>query len=156
MKQNEVKEILNEINVVYGDKRFPLTAQVGNVWMKYIGECNYKWTCEAVRMFVEESEYAPTIADILKNYKQVRNEHMENSFAIWEEYKKVIQDIGSQFDTPEFLKLYKKKIDETDLKKAKYITAIFADLSYQQSLPEFSKQADISPYEVLKELYVDE
>ena len=50
MDKKDFLGIMQELNVVYGDRKFPLTEQTLNVWNKYLGKCE-KEVFEKAKIF---------------------------------------------------------------------------------------------------------
>ena len=71
MNTTEFKKILTELNVAYGDKRFPLTDDVKNIWFKYLKDCNADIAIAAVEEYIAHNSYTPSIADILALYGEM-------------------------------------------------------------------------------------
>ena len=70
MNTKEFKNIMSELNVAYGDKRFPLTSNVYQVWFKYLKDCDADKVGVAIEDCVKSNPYPPSIADILDSYRE--------------------------------------------------------------------------------------
>lgn len=77
MDKKDFLEIMQELNVVYGDRKFPLTEQTLNVWNKYLGKCEKEVFEKAVEKFVRTSAFPPTIADIFQEISKISEDKME-------------------------------------------------------------------------------
>ena len=77
MNKKDFLEIMQELNVVYGDRKFPLTEQTLNVWNKYLGKCEKEVFEKAVEKFVRTSAFPPTIADIFQEISKISEDKME-------------------------------------------------------------------------------
>ena len=70
MNTKEFKNIMSELNVAYGDKRFPLTSNVYQVWFKYLQDCDADKVGIAIEECVRNNPYPPSIADVLDSYRE--------------------------------------------------------------------------------------
>lgn len=77
MDKKDFLEIMQELNVVYGDRKFPLTEQTLNVWNKYLGKCEKEVFEKAVEKFVRTSAFPPTIADIFQEISKISEDKIE-------------------------------------------------------------------------------
>ena len=77
MNKKDFLEIMQELNVVYGDRKFPLTEQTLNVWNKYLGKCEKEVLEKAVEKFVRTSAFPPTIADIFQEISKISEDKIE-------------------------------------------------------------------------------
>ena len=77
MDKKDFLGIMQELNVVYGDRKFPLTEQTLNVWNKYLGKCEKEVFEKAVEKFVRTSAFPPTIADIFQEISKISEDKME-------------------------------------------------------------------------------
>lgn len=77
MDKKDFLGIMQELNVVYGDRKFPLTEQTLNVWNKYLGKCEKEVFEKAVEKLVRTSAFPPTIADIFQEISKISEDKME-------------------------------------------------------------------------------
>ena len=77
MDKKDFLGIMQELNVVYGDRKFPLTEQTLNVWNKYLGKCEKEVFEKAVEKFVRTSAFPPMIADIFQEISKISEDKME-------------------------------------------------------------------------------
>lgn len=77
MDKQDFLKIMRELNVVYGEKKFPLTAQTLDVWNKYLGKCEKEVLEKAVEKFVRTSAFPPTIADIFQEISKISEDKIE-------------------------------------------------------------------------------
>lgn len=77
MDKKDFLGIMQELNVVYGDRKFPLTEQTLNVWNKYLGKCEKEVFEKAVEKFVRTSAFPPTIADIFQEISKISEDKIE-------------------------------------------------------------------------------
>lgn len=77
MDKKDFLGIMQELNVVYGERKFPLTEQTLNVWNKYLGKCEKEVFEKAVEKFVRTSAFPPTIADIFQEISKISEDKIE-------------------------------------------------------------------------------
>ena len=77
MDKKDFLGIMQELNVVYGERKFPLTAQTLDIWNKYLGKCDKKVLEKAVEKFVRTSAFPPTIADIFQEISKISEDKIE-------------------------------------------------------------------------------
>lgn len=77
MDKQDFLKIMRELNVVYGERKFPLTAQTLDIWNKYLGKCDKGILEKAVEKFVRTSAFPPTIADIFQEISKISEDKME-------------------------------------------------------------------------------
>lgn len=77
MDKQDFLKIMRELNVVYGERKFPLTAQTLDIWNKYLGKCDKGILEKAVEKFVRISAFPPTIADIFQEISKISEDKME-------------------------------------------------------------------------------
>ena len=82
MNTSEFTEIMQELNTVYGERKFPLNRQTLTVWQKYIGACDARDIGAAVESFVRKSPFPPTISEILAEYKNVCDSELKKAFEL--------------------------------------------------------------------------
>ena len=79
MDKQDFLKIMRELNVVYGERKFPLTAQTLDIWNKYLGKCDKEVLEKAVEKFVRTSAFPPTIADIFQEISAVNEDKLARS-----------------------------------------------------------------------------
>lgn len=70
MDRTELVKVMEELNVVYGEKKFPLSAKVLTVWFKYLEKIPSNQVEAAVERFVRKSAFPPTISEILEGCRE--------------------------------------------------------------------------------------
>ena len=74
MTDSEFGSLMEELNIVYGDKRFSLKKDILDVWNKHLSKFEFSLVERAVDEFVQEPAYAPTVADIIGPVKEYERE----------------------------------------------------------------------------------
>ena len=74
MKRGEFLEIMRELNMVYGERKFPLNQEILTVWHKYLGDLDERVLHKAVESLVKRSAYSPAISEILKEYRRIEGQ----------------------------------------------------------------------------------
>ena len=70
MSKDEFYGLMNEMQIAFGENRFPMTKEVMKVWFSYLKDCKYEFMNKAVRESVKHSIYPPTIADLFSYYNE--------------------------------------------------------------------------------------
>lgn len=74
MKRSEFLEIMRELNMVYGERKFPLNEEILTVWHRYLGDLDKRVLHKAVENLVKRSAYSPAISEILKEYRRIEGQ----------------------------------------------------------------------------------
>ena len=74
MKRVEFLEIMRELNMVYGERKFPLNQEILTVWHKYLGDLDERVLHKAVENLVKRSAYSPAISEILKEHRRIKSQ----------------------------------------------------------------------------------
>lgn len=117
MDKKDFLEIMQELNVVYGYRKFPLTEQTLNVWNKYLGKCEKEVLEKAVTRFVRKSAFPPTIADIFQEISAVSEEKLARS----REFDAIFSQIISIYPSGLLDNVYEVYVKNTggDIEKAR-------------------------------------
>ncbi len=76
MKRVEMTKILEKLKMAYPEK-FNLNEDTVGAWYEFIGDIDYETASQAVHRYVRESEYAPTVAGIMKRYNEIVEENIK-------------------------------------------------------------------------------
>ena len=79
MKKNEFLGIMQELNIIYGERKFPLTAQTLEIWNRYLGEYDATDIHEAVSRHVKKSAFPPTVSELIEEYKNIQGEILQKA-----------------------------------------------------------------------------
>ena len=90
MTREEVKGIIKKLRDAYGNK-IEITNESLNIWCDCLKDCNNKFMPEAVRRYISNNEYPPTIASIMKCYKEVDAEYRDMHRKVMYEYESGIE-----------------------------------------------------------------
>lgn len=120
MDKTEFTKIMREINIAYGDKKFPLSKEVLDVWYKYLGDCGYGDVLSSVEHHVRTSVFPPAVSEILKYVEEIKEEASINSANVRKLYLSIIASYPSAIDSVDVRKVYKKIVSD-DLQKANYV-----------------------------------
>lgn len=82
MDKQQFLRIMQELNIVYGERKFPLTKEAVSVWNDYLGKYDETGIHAAVRRHVENSPFPPTISEILDEYRSIREAREEDERGI--------------------------------------------------------------------------
>ena len=55
MKRSEFLDIMLELNMVYGERKFPLNEKILTVWHKYLGDLDKRVLHKAIENLVKRS-----------------------------------------------------------------------------------------------------
>lgn len=120
MDKTEFTKIMREINIAYGDKKFPLSKEVLDVWYKYLGDCGYGDVLSSVEHHVRTSAFPPAVSEILKYVEEIKEGDSRNSANERELYLSIIASYPSAIDSADARKEYKKIVSD-DLQKAVFL-----------------------------------
>lgn len=117
MNKAEFTGIMQEINIAYGDKKFPLTKEVLDVWYKYLGGCSYSDVLSSVEHHVRTSVFPPAVSEILKYVEEVKEGVSRKTADERELYLSIVASYPSAIDSLDAREVYKKIVSD-DLQKA--------------------------------------
>lgn len=117
MNKAEFTGIMQEINIAYGEKKFPLTKEVLDVWYKYLGGCSYRDVLSSVEHHVRTSMFPPVVSEILKYVDEIKEEVSKKSTNDREVYFSIIASYPSAIDSIDLREIY-REIVANDLQKA--------------------------------------
>lgn len=117
MNKAEFTGIMQEINIAYGDKKFPLSKEVLDVWYKYLGGCSYSDVLSSVEHHVRTSVFPPAVSEILKYVEEIKEGVLRKSADEKELYLSIVASYPSAIDSVDVREVYKKIVSD-DLQKA--------------------------------------
>lgn len=117
MNKTEFTKIMKEINIAYGDKKFPLSKEVLDVWYKYLGDYGYCDVLSSVEQHVRVSVFPPAVSEILKYVNEIKDGVSRKSADERELYLSIVASYPSAIDSVDVREVYKKIVSD-DLKKA--------------------------------------
>lgn len=139
MNKTEFSKILKEINIAYGDKKFPLTEESVSVWLKYLGDYEYNEVLQSVEAHIKTSIYPPVIAELIQYVEQFRKSQRKKSALEKQIYLSVIAAYPLARDKESTRALY-EKITGGDLYKA---NAILQEV--KNAVAEWERCGEIEP-----------
>lgn len=77
MSKQDMGIILEMLNTAYGNK-FPLNDKISNLWYEIFSDYHMEDIYQAAKRYIRKSEYAPTIAGIMKEYNGMKNEKADD------------------------------------------------------------------------------
>lgn len=84
MDKKQLAQMMDSIAKVY--PKFLLTNAVMSAWYDYVGDLDYDQAREAVRRYVRENEFPPTVAGIMHHYREIDRERSELYTRLCEDY----------------------------------------------------------------------
>lgn len=148
MDKKDFLEIMQELNVVYGEKRFPLTKQVLDVWNKYLGVYSKNAIKKAVECHVRHNPFPPTVADILISANAFKREEAEKAAEIENIFRNISAIYPGVYPVGEADRLAFIASVGGDVEKA---SKAFCKIDEKVTEMEMSNEKDIPPLsEVLK------
>ena len=70
MTKSEFKPIMQKLKIAYGEKRFPLSDEIMDVWYEYLGEFKSEDVSAAIKVHILEECYPPTIFDLVSKVRK--------------------------------------------------------------------------------------
>lgn len=123
MNTAEFMGIMQELNTVYGDRKFPLTRQALTIWQKYIGNCEERGIGAAVERFVRKSPFPPTISEILAEYKNVLDGESKKTYELRNLFAAVVAEYPNAQGIEEEESAFDDLVDG-DIERAKKLLSV--------------------------------
>ena len=98
MKRSEFLDIMLELNMVYGERKFPLNEKILTVWHKDLGDLDKRVLHKAIENLVKRSAYSPAISEILKEYRRIESQTTKDLV----EFDKVFGEIVAKYPGAEW------------------------------------------------------
>lgn len=117
MDKVEFTKIMKEINIVYGEKKFPLSNDVLNIWYKYLCDCRYEDVAGFVEHHVRTSVFPPAVSEIFNYIAEMKEKETIKSAKEREVYLSIIASYPSAVDSAEVRDIYEELIS-CDFQKA--------------------------------------
>lgn len=90
MTRAEFFEVMRELNIAYTDRRFPLTDEILTIWYKYLGDYDCRIVHKAAKSLVITSQYPPSIAEILVEYRRIEKKAKREMAKIDKIYRTIV------------------------------------------------------------------
>ena len=74
MNKAEFSQLMKEISVSYGEKKFPLSNDIMDIWFKYFEECVYELLLEVIENHIKKNNFPPAISDLYQEYRSLKRE----------------------------------------------------------------------------------
>lgn len=123
MDKKDFLGIMQELNVVYGDRKFPLTEQTLDIWNKYLGGYSEENVHEAVRSHVVSSPFPPTVSEIIGNMKKYQDEACDKATDLDNVFRAVVANYPCGYGDAEERKAF-DNLTEGSLYKARQVLTI--------------------------------
>ena len=143
MERTDTIAVMRELNIVYGDKRFPLTAEILNIWHKYLNGYEAEDIRLAVENYVRRSEYPPAVAELMQEYEKIRQTKKRKSSQLDLLYRQAVEEYPGGEDTQEAREAFDSLSEGDPLKARKVLTRVknvvlFWELHPTDKPPTFS------------------
>lgn len=96
--KKNLKEQLIKLQTNYGTDKFDLSQEKFDLWYEMLGDCDERALEVAIRNCIKGSEYPPTIATLMKYYREVEESREEIATLIRTEYSNMKSQWGEQDD----------------------------------------------------------
>lgn len=106
MKKDEFVSIMQELNAAYGERKFPLTKTVLDVWFKHLEQLNYSIVLKAVDEHIKTHSFPPAIAEILFFMEISKSEYRKDMSEIDREYRSIIGYYPMAMDNEKLRNVY--------------------------------------------------
>lgn len=120
MNKSEFAKIMKELNIAYGDKKFPLTKEVLDVWYKYLGDCCYSEVLSSLEHHVRTSVFPPAVSEILEYIDNIKKRVLIRSTEERKVYLSIIANYPTATDSYELREVYREIVSD-DFQKANYV-----------------------------------
>ena len=120
MEKTEFTKIMKEINIAYGDKKFPLSKEILDVWYKYLGDCSYGDVLRSVEYHVRTSIFPPAVSEILKYVDEIKDSASKIAASEREVYLSIVASYPSAADSVHVRNAYEQVVSG-DLKRAETV-----------------------------------
>ena len=120
MTKSEFKPIMQKLKIAYGEKRFPLSDEVMDVWYEFLGGFNSGEVLKAIKKHILEESYPPAIADIAQKVKEIHRVDIVGHLALENLYMSVVAAYPMARDRESCRKLF-QSITGGDIKKASQV-----------------------------------
>ena len=100
--KKSLKEQLIKLQTNYGTDKFDLSQEKFDLWYEMIGECDERILEAAVKNCIKENEYPPTIATLMKFYREVEAAREEIHTLMKTEYSNMRSYWGERYDSETF------------------------------------------------------
>ena len=97
-----LREQMKKIETNYGSEKFKISKEIFELWLEMFADCEKEGFRLAVDRCIKESEFAPTIATVMKFYKELADEREEMRRLIEHEYGLMKSVWGEKDDAETF------------------------------------------------------
>ena len=141
MTKSEFKPIMQKLKIAYGEKRFPLSNEVMEVWYEFLGGFKSEDVLAAIKKHILEESYPPTIADIAQKVKEIRGVDIGRHVVLEKLYMSVVAAYPMARDRASSRDLF-QSITGGDIKKASQLLTVTQNMVH---VWEVSGRNDIPP-----------
>lgn len=116
-----LREQMIRLETNYGAERFKISKEIFDLWVEMFADCDEEGFKLAVTKCIQESEYAPNIAGLMKYYKQLDEERSELGDTIKAQYRKMRSFWPEEYDSDtykaivEYLMRFPKKTRKVEM-----------------------------------------
>ena len=126
MDRKFLSEQMKRLEANYGTERFKITKQMFDIWYEMFSNCAEEGIRSSVNEYIRENEYPPTIAGIMKIYREKERFRKEVIDYVLGNYT-YISHWCNEYPNQRTCDLFKKKCFCTSLKEAKHNTDILME-----------------------------
>lgn len=108
MNKTEFLGIMKELNIAYGEKKFPLSKEVMDVWYKYLRGFDCRDIAVVVENHIKASAFPPAIAEVLSRERELRKKVIRENAESDRVYMAVIAAYPSGRDGKHIREIFKK------------------------------------------------
>lgn len=123
MTKSEFKPIMQKLKIAYGEKRFPLSNEVMEVWYEFLGGFKSEEVLAAIKKHILEECYPPAIADIAQKVKEIRKIDIVKHITLENIYSAVVAAYPMARDDAALWDLF-QRITGGDIKRASQLLTV--------------------------------
>lgn len=102
-----LRDQMKKLEVNFGKDKFHITQEVFELWYEMFGECEKEALNLAVKRCIEENEFAPNIAGLMKYYRAIVQERSEIIEIMESKYKTLLGIWGESANKETFMAIVK-------------------------------------------------
>lgn len=126
MTKSEFKPIMQKLKIAYGEKRFPLSDEVMDVWYEFLGEFKSEEVLAAIKKHILEESYPPAIADVAQRVKEIQKKKLGARYVLENCYMSIIARYPMAKDDLKTRELF-QGITGCDIEKASNLASDIRD-----------------------------
>ena len=140
MTRDDFKKIIKTARSFYPRERFVDNKADFDNWFSVFNDLDYEIADKALREYVKDNEYAPTVAGIRKNYEKIVDEEKKIRRDVNEKYGFLLTYFGER-ETKEtkdkFWELVKSDTKDKIIQKAEWLRMAGYNVCEEKTLMEF-------------------